>query len=86
MQDGGKRERRDVWQVVVSQTIYVGVILFLSYLFAISCYFLIYDQSVPYVIVEAFSFSSYCFFKDTICIFIPNSYSSLCLSCNLSQT
>ena len=54
--------------MVDSWTTNVGVVLFHSSLFAMSCHLLIYDHLVPYVVVEAFSCSPYCFLITNICI------------------
>jgi len=54
--------------MVNSRTTNIGVVLFHSSLFAMSCHLLIYDHSVPYVVVEASSCSPYCFLITNICI------------------
>ena len=44
--------------------------MFASLTSAVSCCFLIYNQSAPHIVIEASSFSSYCFLKNTVYILL----------------
>ena len=57
-----------VLQMVAVWTTCVGVVSFSSSLSAAPYCFLMYDQSVPYGVVEASSCFSHCFLEDTTCI------------------